>query len=321
MEKSKRQLLTEVARAYYIENRTQSEIADSVGISRSQVSRYLSEAREAGIVQIRIVSSDESGTSLGETLLERYPHLRKVIAAPIFDTSPDVVRRTIGRYAANYMEDMIRSDQRLTLGCGRTLREMVKAMPVKEMPGLEVVQAMGNIGHEAHEIDYNEITREAADKMGGRAYYVSAPAILGRGSEPANSLLDTNPMLKQALEMARSARIFVVGLGSLESDLVYSRAGLIGEDELSDLSGEAVGDICGRFFDINGNEKPSAFYDRIVGIELKDIQKGDLSIGVAGGADKAAPILGAIRGKLINVLITDEQTLHSILTLDDAYRG
>jgi len=320
MDNSKRQLLTEVARAYYIENRTQSEIASSVGISRSQVSRYLSEAREAGIVQIRIISADKSGSSLGEILLDRYPDLRDVIVAPIFDTSPEVVRRTIGRYAANYLKDMIRPDMRLTLGCGRSLLEMVKALPVIENPGLTVTQAMGNIGHEAHEIDYNEITREAAEKMGGRAFYVSAPAILGRGSDNAKTFIETNPMLKQALDMARNAEVFVVGLGSLESDLVYSRAGLIDKEDLSDLCGEAVGDICGRFFDIYGDEKNSAFYDRIVGIELQNIQNGDLAVGVAGGTDKAAPLLGAIRGGLINVLITDDQTLQSILTLDDAYR-
>jgi DNA-binding transcriptional regulator LsrR (DeoR family) len=94
---------------------------------------------------------------------------------------------------------------------------------------------------------------------------------------------------------------------------------LIDQDELDDLYGQAVGDICGHFFDINGNEKTSAFAERIVGIELVDIKQAILSIGVAGGPDKAAPLLGAIRGQFINVLISDEQTVHSILALDDAY--
>jgi deoxyribonucleoside regulator len=320
MDVSKHSLLVEIARAYYIENRTQAEIASSVGISRSQVSRYLSEAREAGIVQIRIVSPDEPASGLGELLHGRYPHLRDVVIAPVFDTAPEAVRATIGRYAANYLSTLAQPGTRLALGCGRTLHAMVKAMQAQAMPGLSVVQAMGNLGHEAHEIDYNEITREAAEKFGGRPYYVSAPAILGRGSRAANGLISANPMLKQALDMARQAEIFVVGVGSLESDLVYTRFGLIDQDELSDLHGQAVGDICGRFFDIDGHEKPSAFSERIVGIELADIKAAALSIGVAGGPDKAAPLLGAIRGGYINVLITDEQTVHSILALDDAYR-
>ena len=42
-------------------------------------------------------------------------------------------------------------------------------------------------------------------------------------------------------------------------------------------------------------------------------------MGIAGGSDKVAPILGAIRGNLINVLVSDEQTIQSVLALDDTY--
>jgi deoxyribonucleoside regulator len=148
---------------------------------------------------------------------------------------------------------------------------------------------------------------------------VSAPAILGSGSGSAADLVTANAMLSQALMMARQADIYVVGIGSLESDLVYTRFGLVGQDELRDLSGRAVGDICGRFFDINGQEQPSAFSERIVGIELGDLKRARIAIGAAGGPDKVAPLLGAIRGGLVNVLISDEQTTNHILALDDAY--
>jgi len=85
------------------------------------------------------------------------------------------------------------------------------------------------------------------------------------------------------------------------------------------LKGKVVGDICGRFFDIHGQEISSAFEKRLIGINLKSIQNAKYAIALAGGADKAAPLLGAIRGKWINGLISDEQTVHSILALDDVY--
>ncbi len=311
--------IVEVARAYYLENRTQSEISSSLGISRSQVSRYLTKAREMGIVQIRIIAPDEQVSDLGESLIERYPQLRSVVVAPVFDSDPDAVRSIIGRYGANYLSELVQSGQKLALGCGRTLHALVKALPDRVIPDVVVVQAMGNLGHEAHRIDYNEIAREAAETFGGRPIYMSAPAILGTGSGSAVDFISSNPMLLEALEQARGAEIFVVGLGSIESDLVYTRFGLLNKEEFDDLHGQVVGDICGRFFDINGFEKPTAFNDRIVGIDLADIKDATLSIGVAGGPDKVAPLLGAIRGSLINVLISDEQTVHSILALDDAY--
>lgn len=315
---NKRQRLIEVAKAYYLENRLQADISRSLGISRSQVSRYLSEARELGIVQIRIVAPDEQATELAEKLHHRYPHLQDVIVAPIFENDPETIRTIVGRYAANYLSSQVRERQRILLGCGRTLREMVKALPHLNISGIEVVQAMGNLGHEAHQIDYNEIARDAAAAFGGRAIYLSAPAILGNGSGTAEEFVGNNPMLARALELARDAQIAVVGLGSMESDQVYSQFGLIDPNELTELAGHVVGDICGQFFDINGVLQPSAFLDRIVGIRLEKLRTMPKIIGVAGGDDKAAPLLGAIRGQLINVVISDEQTIRSVLTLDDA---
>jgi DNA-binding transcriptional regulator LsrR (DeoR family) len=311
--------LADVARAYYLENRTQSEISNSMGISRSQVSRYLTKARKVGIVQTRIISLDEQVTDLAQKISLRYPKLRDVIVAPVFNSDPEIVRSIIGRYGANYLKQSVQPGQKLALGCGRTLRALVSSIPNHVIPDVVIVQAMGNLGHEAHQIDYNEIARDAADTFGGRLIYMSAPAILGSGSGSAKNFISNNPMLAEALKQAKSADIFVVGLGSMESDLVYTRFGLIKEEEFADLRGQVVGDICGRFFDTNGTEKPTAFTDRLVGVELTDIQNAPISIGIAGGPDKVAPILGAIRGNYINVLISDEQTVHSILALDDAY--
>jgi deoxyribonucleoside regulator len=310
--------LAEIARAYYLENRTQAEIARSLGISRSQVSRHLSEARAMGIVQIRIVAPGRESDELGESLQQRYPHLQAVVVAPVFDDEPETVRTIIGRYAAEYVTRVVQTGHHLALGCGRTLRAMVNAMPKRHVSNVSVVQAMGSIGHEAHNIDYNEIAHGAAEALGARAYYITAPAILGNGSGLAPDFVAANPMVRKSLSFARQADIYVVGLGSLESDQIYARTGLIGQHELDDLQGRAVGDICGRFFNLDGSEQPTAFSERIIGIELEDLRRAQLTIGVAGGSDKAPPLLGALRGRLINALVSDEQTVRSILTLDDA---
>ena len=313
----KRQKLVEVAKAYFLENRTQAEIAHNLGISRSQVSRYLTDAREQGIVLIRIIEENNQTSSIGKTLQGRYPHLQHVAVAPTFGYTPNTVWANIGRYAANFLLNILQPGQSVTLGCGRTLEAMVKALPTKDYEGISISQAMGNLGHEAHGIDYNEIARVAVEKLGAKAHYVSAPAILGSGS--AQDFLNNNPMLKNALHIACDADIFMVGIGSMESDLVYTRFGLIQEHELQELTGRVVGDICGRFFDRNGVEISSAFEERLIGITLKDLKNAQNAVALAGGADKAAPLLGAIRGKWINGLVSDEQTIHSILALDDTY--
>jgi DNA-binding transcriptional regulator LsrR (DeoR family) len=315
MDNEKVERLIEVSKAYYLENRTQSEIAKSLGVTRSQVSRDLKEARERGIVEININVPGQESAALARTIKARFPHLIDAIIAPSFTTDSEASRTIAGRYAANYLMHSAGPNQKIVLGCGRTLRSMVNALQRTEIPGISVLQAMGNLGHEAHGIDYNEICSTAASAFGAKAFYISSPAILGEKSGPASDLIQANPTIETVLKLAHQADVYVIGLGSLESDLLYTKVGMIQEQELMAIASRAVGDICGRFFDLDGREQPTAFASRIVGIELRDLRQASLSIAVAVGADKVAPILGALRGKWINVLVTDENTARSLAAI------
>lgn len=307
--------LVQVARAYYVENQIQSEIARSLGISRSLVSRYLTAARDQGIVRIQIVDPSELSFHSSALLKQQFPHLKDVIVAPSFSHEPDASRAMIGRYAAHYLVDILQPAHTLALGCGRTLRAMVDALQKRTVPDTIIVQAMGNIGHEAHNIDYNEIALHAGNALGGRVYYVSAPAILGKGSNSAEEFVRANSALHYSLTLAKHADIYMVGIGSFETDQLYVRTGLLEEAELDDLQQRAVGDICGHFFNADGEEQDFAFTNRIVGIQLEDLKRAQYSIGVAGGVEKVPAIYGALKGEYINVLISDEHTVQSLLRM------
>lgn len=305
--------LIEIARAYYENDATQADIAQMFNMSRSMVSRDLALAREIGIVEISIKDPRQRMPGFRERLLALFPHLRDVIIAPVFNGDADVVRANLGRAAAGYLAASLQPGQRLALGCGRTLRAMIDSLPARRVPDIEIVQAMGNIGHEAHGIDYNEIARQAADALGGRVYYVSAPAILGPRAGTAQAFAEANLTLNHALARARAADVMVVGLGSLESDQLYVQAGLIDARDLDAVRGRAVGDICGRFFDINGQAVATPFDSRVVGIALSDMARAAAAVGVAGGPDKIDPLIGALRGRHINVLISDEHTISQLI--------
>lgn len=313
-------LLTEVAQAYYEQGRTQEEIASELGVSRSQVSHYLAEAREIGIVQIRVVDPEERATEVEERLRQRFPHLREVHVVPLFGGGLEVTRRVIGRAAAQVLREAVLPGHRVCIGCGRTLREMVRALRPHPVENVILVQAMGSIGHEALDIDFGELARQAGKALGARVYTIPAPAVLGAGS--AQELIAANPPIAEALKLARSANLYIVGLGSMETDLLYARAGLVPASEMQMLQKlPIVGDICGRFFDLSGHPHPSPFEERVVGIELDDLRQANLSFGVAGGPDKVAPLLGALRGGYINGLVTDEQTARELLRLDEETSG
>jgi deoxyribonucleoside regulator len=175
-----------------------------------------------------------------------------------------------------------------------------------------IVQAMGNVGHEAMDIDFNVMAMAAANAFSANVNLLNAPAILGSGT--VNELIEANPSIRKALRIAQTADIYLFGIGSISSDLIFTRGGIFKQEDIEHLRQDgSIGDICARFFDINGREVASSFRERIVGITLANLRSGALTIGVAGGPDKVLPLIGALHGNLIKVLITDELTAKGIL--------
>jgi DNA-binding transcriptional regulator LsrR (DeoR family) len=75
----------------------------------------------------------------------------------------------------------------------------------------------------------------------------------------------------------------------------------------------AVGDICLRFFDAQGNIIHSDIDERVIGITLEQLKKIDRVVGVTGGPVKEAAIRAALLGKFINVLVTDHLSAKKLL--------
>jgi DNA-binding transcriptional regulator LsrR (DeoR family) len=111
-----------------------------------------------------------------------------------------------------------------------------------------------------------------------------------------------------------------VGVGSIEpSALVASSGNIFSREELEALQRKgAVGDICLRFYDVNGREVNGAFDGRVIGIDLASLRRVPRSVALCGGKRKFAAILGALRGKWFNTLITDQYTAQRLLKAEPA---
>src|SRR5262249_9144841 len=98
--------------------------------------------------------------------------------------------------------------------------------------------------------------------------------------------------------------------GALEpSTLVASSGNVFSEEELKSVQKQgAVGDICLRFYDAKGQAVRGALDDRVIGMTLDGLRRVQRSVAVCGGKRKFQAILGAVRGKWINTLVTDQYT-------------
>lgn len=105
-----------------------------------------------------------------------------------------------------------------------------------------------------------------------------------------------------------------MGIGSVApSKLLASSGNIFSQLELDALrTSGAVGDICLRFFDKDGH--PIMTHDdRVISISLAQLEHIKRTVGVAGGTRKVEAIRGALNGKHINVLITDQLTAQALL--------
>lgn len=313
-------LLSEVATLYYEDELTQGEISRELGISRSNISRLLAEAREKGVVEIRINYPWETSPSLQADLVDRFTlHMARILKADRMDYKRTL--RGLGALAARYLEGILRDGSTLAIGWGTAVHEVVSALMPAKRSGTSVVQMIGAVGSGDPLIDGPELARWLAEILDGRYRYLHAPLIVEDAAVREALLRERS--IRETLELAKRADIALVGIGSVAPSISsLIRAGYLNREELKAIREQgAVGDICARQFDIHGNVLDIQFNKRVVGIDIESLKKIKQVIGVAGGILKAPAILGALRGGLIDVLITDEKAAQEVLRMDEETKG
>lgn len=310
-------LIAEVARLYYYEDLTQDQIGEVLGLSRQKVSRLLHRAKEEGIVQIRVLGAQEDTKVLEERLRERF-NLRDVRVAATFARDTDTVTKRIAQVAASYLRSIIEPHTSLGVAYGKTLFAMVPFLVARPVPGFQVVQIMGGYGKLKGDVVAVELARALAQSFGGSVVYLLAPAF-AKDPEARNALLQ-DERIARVLELARRVDIALVGIGGVTSSSTLLDTGDIYPYEVDELvAKKAVGNICGNFYDVEGREVPTQADSRRISLTLQDLKRIPKVIGVAGGEGKLKPILGALRGGYINILITDDVTASALL--EECSRG
>ncbi len=312
-----KELLAEIASMYYEQDLIQSEIARQIGLSRPKVSRLLKEARDLGVVKILIDYPWNTDPELESEFLSRYS-LKAVRILVSKGRSYEQMLQGLGSLAARYVEAILRPRDVLGMSWGTALYQTARAMHPEQKKDIKVVQMIGAVGTPDPLIDGPDLARFLANLYGGEYRYLHAPLVV---KDPAvrDALLQEDHV-RETLELARNANIAMVGVGTMvpgASSLV--RAGYLDVETAAEMERSGVvGDICARQYDINGQLLESELNRRIIGIELEALHHIDQVIGVAGGEAKASTILGALRGKHINVLVTDETAARKVLAMDSA---
>lgn len=313
-------LLAKMARMYYQQDMTQAQIAARVSMSRQKVQRLLKKSRETGVVHILIKPAMGAFADMERALEDRY-RLRDVVVTETeaYDDQA-VVMQEVAAAAAEYVCRVLRSRDRIVVAWGGNVQRTIDALyhhPRPNVKGVSVVQGFGGLGdtNDAEHVTF--LTQRLAGWLGVPGRIMPAPVLAG--SAQARKAFCSDPSISGVLDSARKANLLITGIGVPSSAVRLLKVNRVMHPELAGMPSSGVaGDINLRFFDAHGRPVPSDFDERLIGLTLKEMAAFDMAVGVAGGALKFKPLLGAVRGRLINVLVTDNVTARRLLDAPDA---
>lgn len=306
--------LDDAARAgwlYYVAGRTQDEIASAMGISRQSAQRLVSLAVAEKLIKVRLDHPIASCLELARQVKEKYGLLQ----VEVVPSDPQSTSTTVGisEACAAEIERWLRRSEPviMAMGTGRTLKAAVEQLPSIECPEHRIVSLTGNIGPDGSAAYYNVIF-SMADAIKARHYPMPLPVLVSSAEE--RELLHQQALMRSALELAAQADVTFVGIGELGTDAPLCVDGFLDPHEMLDLVRQgASGEICGWLFDQDGNLLNDPVNQRVASVPLPPREHSPV-VGVAKGSRKHAAIRAALRGRLVNALITDEATAEFLLT-------
>jgi DNA-binding transcriptional regulator LsrR (DeoR family) len=307
--------LDDAARAgwlYYVAGRTQDEIAAAMGISRQSAQRLVSLAVSERLVKVRLDHPIAQCLELAERLKDRYG----LGLCEIVPSDPLNYSATAGIAEAGAVEigNWLRSGDPIVMaiGTGRTLKSAVDQLPKMSCPQHKIVSLTGNIGPDGSAAYYNVIF-SMAEQVQARHFPMLLPVYVSSPQE--REVLHQQPMIRAAMELARDADVYFVGIGHVGTEAPLFLDGFVDLDEMQRLvQGGAVGEICGWLYDDEGHLLEGGTNARVASMPIKS-ESGAPIIALAMGRHKHPAIRAALRSGLVNGVITDESAARFALGL------
>lgn len=304
---------------YYEDDMSQQEICEYLGISRPSVSRMLKMGREQGVVKIEINNPYNITYGKLERALEKKFGLKEVIvveSSPI-ETGTERISTGIGEETLNFLSKRLEDGEYVGVSMGMTLQNVIRAKRSIEEPiRCTFVPIIGGVGESRLDIHSNYIAAEFAKLFGGECVQFFSPAVFSDAKVLEGFLKEKS--MKKIFNIYRKVETVIMGIGIPDrAGSTLMATGYVDTNLLdSFVANGAVGDISLQFFDAAGStERFKDFNDRVAGMPIEQLKKVRKRIGIAGGAQKAQAVLGAIRGGFLNILITDVDCANLLVDL------
>jgi DNA-binding transcriptional regulator LsrR (DeoR family) len=310
---SEKARLDDAARAgwlYFIAGHTQDEIAKRLGVSRATAQRLVSLCLSQRLITFRLEHPIAACMDLAHRLMGRF-ELRTCEVVPTDPTSPIAVAG-IAQRAASLLESTLRNEKPTTvaIGTGRAMRAAVEQVPPMDCTDHQLVSLVGNISTDGSATFFDAVAR-LADRTKARHYPMPLPLLMSSEAE-RDQMLKIGPVAR-VRGIAARADLRLLGVGQMDKNAQVHVDGFISREELLELMRlGAVGELTGWAFDAGGHFIDGGTNRRLTSVP-HPVPAATLTVAAALGPAKVPAILAALKGRLINGLITDEATAKAIL--------
>ncbi len=290
----RKKFLEKLATMYYINDKSQQEIADQLDIGRSSVARFLAEAKELGVVKIEINTGvlEFRNKVFEQELKDKYVLKDCFVLNRHSQGAEEII--------LEYLDTIIPLKGNIGVGGGTTLHELSKsAWRLTPRPQANVIQMMGSLGANPE----TGVAKQWADAFGSNGMYITAP-LLVESTQIKNTFM-TSFLIRETIELLNTVDTCIVGIGAsgLTDRLKYLNlpTSIIYESK----EDKSIGDISFHFFDNNGIYCSEEVSQKAIGITHEQYQKIPNKIAIAYGAHKAKAVEAALKANLIDILVTD----------------
>jgi len=311
---------------------SQTAIAKQIGVDPSYVSKFLRQAREEGILELKLRLPRHE--SLRYELIRKYRLVNAVVVQvfeeALFRNDPSGLSRLkqiIGEEAARYLESQdgpLTDNAHVGVSCGETLLQTFMALHQGRFRNLRI-SPLTVEGLPQH-VDQAPSTLvgllRAKNPVGEKDIYgpqlVSLPGKLDVGRKVRQHIEKT------VMTRAKDLDAALVGVGEINfanKDSAFCqilRNAGVNTETLNGLG--VVGEINNRLFDSVGEDvscKLVNLCDHLIAVPLSMlnnmVKQAKSVIAIAGGEHKVKAIHVALTHRYINILVTDSMTAAALL--------
>ena len=307
---------------YYRQGQSQKDIAGALGVSAATVSRLLKRAFDEGLVRVEL---DLPRTpDLEAALIQRFGLRDAVVVAA---GGRGDLKEELGMAAAAYFEKVGTNGQRVGVSCGFTLYQTIRALRERRFRDLVLYPLSGESTLKLVDLFPNTLVGMMAAKYRPHvtAYALPVQHLLSlREIERERRRLLRDPEIRSIFEAAQAVDIALVGIGLIgeQTPGFCSLAESYGVSVKRLRQLGVVGEINYQPFDAAGaivdRRELRALMHRVLSVDAARLQalsrRADrYVIAVAGGKAKLEAVRGALRGRFMNVLVTDQDVAAGLL--------